>query len=339
MARADLVKKLFSSFKTNDREGFIKTANEIIEDERKKNHSTLAEELRMIISNGTAFASKSVAMLSTANGNGNGKEREAALYEIIYPDKTLSDVVLTEDNRQKIEQIIREFSNWDVLMSNGVYPTRRVLFYGPPGCGKTMTAGAIAAEIGLPLLYVRFDAIISSYLGETAGNIRKVFDFVNGDSYVMLFDEFDAIARSRNDQYEHGEIKRVVNTFLQQIDNFKGRSLVIAATNFEQSLDYAIWRRFDSTLRFDMPDNSEKVRLFNLKLKQFKGSENIIIEFISDMENFSHADVERAALAVIKRCILDGRRMYNKNDVEQAILQQKEMVSLRKTQYQTEANS
>jgi AAA+ superfamily predicted ATPase len=339
MARADLVKKLFSSFKTNDRDGFVKTANEIIEDERKKNHGALAEALRMIMGNGSAFSPKSVSILSAANGNGNGKEREAALYEIVYPDKTLSDVVLTEDNRQKIEQIIREFSNWDVLMSNGVYPTRRVLFYGPPGCGKTMTAGAIAAEIGLPLLYVRFDAIISSYLGETAGNIRKVFDFVNGDSYVMLFDEFDAIARSRNDQYEHGEIKRVVNTFLQQIDNFKGRSLVIAATNFEQSLDYAIWRRFDSTLWFDMPDNSEKVRLFNLKLKQFKGSENIITEFIGDMENFSHADVERAALAVIKRCILDGRRIYNKNDVEQAILQQKEMVLLRKTQYRSEENS
>jgi AAA+ superfamily predicted ATPase len=335
MARADLVKKLFSSFKTNDRDGFVKTANEIIEDERKKNHGALAEELRMIISNGSVFTPKSVTALSTANG----KEREAALYEIVYSDKTLSDVVLTEDNRQKIEQIVREFSNWDVLMSNGVYPMRRVLFYGPPGCGKTMTARAIAAEIRLPLLYVRFDAIISSYLGETAGNIRKVFDFVNGDSYVMLFDEFDAIARSRNDQYEHGEIKRVVNTFLQQIDNFKGRSLIIAATNFEQSLDYAIWRRFDSTLRFDMPDNNERVRLFNLKLKQFNGSENIITEFIGDMENFSHADVERASLAVIKRCILDGRRMYNKNDVEQAIYQQKEMVQLRKTQYHAEANS
>ena len=339
MARADLVKKLFSSFKTNDRECFVKTANEIIEDERKKNHGALADELRMIMSNGSVFAPKSMNALSPSIGNGNGKEREAALYEIVYPDKTLSDVVLTENNMQKIEQIIREFCNWDVLMSNGVYPIRRVLFYGPPGCGKTMTAGAIAAEIGLPLLYVRFDAIISSYLGETAGNIRKVFDFVNGDSYVMLFDEFDAIARSRNDQYEHGEIKRVVNTFLQQIDNFKGRSLVIAATNFEQSLDYAIWRRFDSTLRFDMPGNSERVRLFNMKLKQFKGSENIITEFITEMENFSHSDVERAALSVIKRCILDGRRMYNKNDVEQAILQQKEMVLLRKTQYRAEANS
>ena len=337
MARADLLKKLFSNFKTNDRDGFVRIANEIIEDERKKNHGILADELRMIINNGSTFTPKSVSTLATSHGNGN--ERQPALYEIIYPDKTLSDVVLAETNKAKIDQIVREFSNWDVLMSNGAPPTRRVLFYGPPGCGKTLTAGTIATEIGLPLLYVRFDAIISSYLGETAGNIRKVFDFVNGESYVMLFDEFDAIARSRNDQYEHGEIKRVVNTFLQQIDNFKGRSLIIAATNFEQSLDYAIWRRFDSTLRFDMPDNNARFTLFNLKLKQFKGSDNIITEFLTDMESFSYADVERAALIVIKQCILDGRRMYTKKDVEHAIYQQKELVSLRKTQYRTEANS
>jgi SpoVK/Ycf46/Vps4 family AAA+-type ATPase len=149
----------------------------------------------------------------------------------------LSDVVLPANNSEKINQVICEFSNWDVLLCNGVYPTRRVLFYGPPGSGKSLTAKAMAAELGLPLLYVRFDAIISSYLGQTAANIRKIFDFVKGDSYVILFDEFDAIARSRNDRFEHGEIKRVVNTFLQQIDNFKGRSLIIVATNFESSLD------------------------------------------------------------------------------------------------------
>lgn len=331
MARADLLKKLFSSFRAEDREAFLKVANEIIEDERKKNHGILADELKMIISNGAPFSKKGLSTFSISPAT--DKSRDAQLFEIIYPEKTLSDVVLTKENRQEIEQIIREFSNWDVLMSNGVYPTRRVLFYGPPGCGKTLTANAIASEIGLPLLYVRFDAIISSYLGETASNIRKVFDFVNGDSYVMLFDEFDAIARSRNDQYEHGEIKRVVNAFLQQLDNFKGRSLIIAATNFEKSLDYAVWRRFDSTLKFDMPDNDERVRLFNLKLKQFKGSENIIVEFLPHMANFSHADVERAAFFVMKQCILDGRRMYTKKDVEQAVLQQEKLVSLRKTEY------
>ncbi|MDR2442980.1 MAG: ATP-binding protein [Deltaproteobacteria bacterium] len=345
MARSDLVKKLFINFKTNDRDGFIKAANEIIEDERKKNHATLAEELRRIINFDSISEPKRLSNPSTTFGHGswtgfeNGIEtgtenaRQALLHEIIYPEKTLSDAVLTDSNKQKIEEIIREFLNWDVLTSNGVYPIRRVLFYGPPGCGKTMTAGAIAAELGLPILYVRFDAIVSSYLGETASNIRKVFDSTKGDSYVMFFDEFDAIARSRNDQYEHGEIKRVVNTFLQQIDNFRERSLIIAATNFEQSLDYAIWRRFDSTVMFDMPDNGQKIKLFNLKLKQFKGSEKIISEFITDMENFSHADVEKAALSVIKRCILDGRRMYNKNDIELSVLKQKELVKLRKTQY------
>jgi AAA+ superfamily predicted ATPase len=331
MARADLLKKLFSNYKTGDREGFLKIANEIIEDEKKKNHAILADELRMIISNGTTFPSKGLSTFSTQASN--GMERDAALYEIVYPDKMLADVVMTPRNHEQIEQIIREFTNWDVLMSNGVYPTRRVLFYGPPGCGKTLTASAIASEIGLPLLYVRFDAVISSYLGETASNIRKVFEFAKSDSYLMFFDEFDAIARSRNDQFEHGEIKRVVNAFLQQLDNFKGRSLVIAATNYEQSLDYAIWRRFDSTLKFDMPDNDERVRLFNMKLKQFKGAENIIVEFMPKMENFSHADVEHAAIIVIKQCILDGRRMFTKKDVEQAILQQEQLVSLRKTQY------
>ncbi len=332
MARADLLKKLFSSFKVEDREAFLRVAEEIIEDERKKNHGILANELKTIISTGTSFPKRSLSTFSASASK--TKDYEETLFEIRYPEKTLSDVVLTSENRQQIEQIIREFLNWDVLMSNGVYPTRRVLFYGPPGCGKTLTASAIASEIGLPLLYVRFDAIISSYLGETAGNIRKIFDFVNGDSYVMLFDEFDAIARSRNDQYEHGEIKkRVVNTFLQRIDSFKGRSLIIAATNFEKSLDYAIWRRFHNTLRFDLPDNDEKIRLFNLKLKQFKGSENIIVEFLPHMENFSHSDVEQAAITVMKQCILDGRRMYTKKDIEQAILQQEKLVLLRKTQY------
>jgi len=334
MARADLLKKIFSSYKTDDKESFLKAANEIIEDERKKNHGILADELRAIISNGSLFPKK--GMSSYIPVKQKGKEYDVALFEIIYPDKMLSDVILSSENEQQIEQIIREYSNWDVLISNGVTPMRRVLFYGPPGCGKTLTAKAIASEIGLPLVYVRFDAVVSSYLGETAGNIRRVFDFVNGDSYVMLFDEFDAIARSRNDQYEHGEIKRVVNTFLQQIDNFNGRSLVIAATNFEKSLDYAIWRRFDCTLKFDMPTNNEQIRLFNLRLKQFKGAENIIIEFTEHLKNFSHADVEMAAYTVIKQCILDGRRIYTKKDVEKAIIQQEQLVALRKTQYQEE---
>jgi len=331
MARADLLKKLFSSFKIDDREAFLKVANEIIEDERKKNHGILADDLKMIISNGSSQTKRSLSTYSAAASK--DKEREAALFEIIYPEKYFDDIVTTSHMLHQIKQIIKEFSNWEILLSNGVYPTRRILFYGPPGCGKTLTAQAIASEIGLPLLYVRFDAVISSYLGETASNIRRVFDYAQNDSFVIFFDEFDAIARSRNDSYEHGEIKRVVNTFLQQLDNFKGKSLVIAATNFEDSLDYAIWRRFDNTLRFDMPSDAERAKLFSLKLKQFKGPDYVISEFMGHMADFSHSDIEQVCNTIMKQCILDGRRMYTKKDVEQAVLKQEKLVSLRKTQY------
>ena len=120
MARADLLKKLFSSFKIEDREAFLRVAEEIIEDERKKNHGILANELKTIISTGTSFPKRSLSAFSASESK--TKDHEETLFEIRYPEKTLSDVVLTSENRQQIEQIIREFLNWDVLMSNGVYP-------------------------------------------------------------------------------------------------------------------------------------------------------------------------------------------------------------------------
>jgi SpoVK/Ycf46/Vps4 family AAA+-type ATPase len=242
-------------------------------------------------------------------------------------------LITTNEKLDQLEQIIKEFNNWDVLVSNGVYPTRRVLFYGPPGCGKTLAAQALAAEIGIPMLYVRFDSIISSYLGETASNIRKVFDYAKNDSWVIFFDEFDAIGRSRNDTSEHGEIKRVVNAFLQQIDNYHGRSLIIAATNFEQSLDYAIWRRFDETIRFDMPTNDEKMKLFTLKLKRFKGPDYVLEQYMDKLASFSHSDIEKICQIIMKQCILDGKKLYTKKDIEYAVIKQERIVSLRKTQY------
>lgn len=330
MARADLLKKLFTSHKIGDEGTFMKVALEIIEDERKKNHSILADDLKRILVNGNGQSKRS---LSTYTAISKDKEDGLALFEIIYPEKYLSDLVTGEKMQKELQRIITEFQNWDVLVSNGVSPTRRILFYGAPGCGKTLAAQSIASEIALPMIYVRFDAVISSYLGETASNLRKIFEFAKNDSYLIFFDEFDAIARSRNDSFEHGEIKRVVNTFLQQLDNFKGKSLIIAATNFEESLDYAIWRRFDCTMRFDMPTNDEKKKLFILRLGHLKGADYVFGEYLGEMEGFSHADVEQVANFVKKQCVLEGRKIYSKKDVEQAVLRQKELVALRKTRY------
>lgn len=329
MARADLLKKLFSSFKQDDKEMFYAVASEIVEDEKKKNHGILADDLKLIL-NGN-YQVKKTNMLSS--GTPRDKDKDMPLVEVMYPEKYFSDIIISEDKIEQLEQIIREFNNWDVLVSNGVFPTRRALFYGPPGCGKTLAAQALAGEIGLPMLYVRFDALISSYLGETASNIGKVFDYAKKDSWLIFFDEFDAIGRSRNDSTEHGEIKRVVNAFLQQIDNYKGRSIIIAATNFEQSLDYAIWRRFDETIRFDMPSNDEKMKLFELKMKRFKGPVHVIEQYIKELDSFSHSDIEKLCQIIMKQCILEGKKIYTKKDIEYAVKKQEKNVSLRKTQY------
>lgn len=330
MARADLLKKLFSSFKHDDRELFYKIAREIIEDERKKNHGILADDLKLIL-NGS-FQSPSNISLFTTN-TPKDSDKDAPLVEVIYPDKYFSDLITTDETIGQLEEVVKEFNNWDVLVSNGVFPTRRVLFYGPPGCGKTLAAKTLAAEIGIPMLYVRFDSLISSYLGETSSNIRKVFEYAKNDSWVIFFDEFDAIGRSRSDESEHGEIKRVVNAFLQQIDSYKGRSLIVAATNYEQSLDYAIWRRFDETIRFDMPTNKEKMKLFSLKIKKFKGPDYALEQYLDNLKQFSHSDIERISQIIMKQCILEGKKMYTKKDIEYAVKRQEDIVSLRKTQY------
>jgi AAA+ superfamily predicted ATPase len=331
MARGDLLKKLFSSFKHEDKEGFYKIANEIIEDEQKKNHGILADELRMILFNGNSMYKQRLSTIKPSIPK--DADKDVSLIEVVYPDKYFSDLVLPQGKKEVLESIVREFRNWDILVSNGVFPSRKILFYGPPGCGKTITAHAIACELGIPLLYVRFDAVVSSFLGETASNIRKVFDYAKNDNWVIFFDEFDAIGRSRDDLSEHGEIKRVVNTFLQQLDNFKGRSLIIAATNFERSLDYALWRRFDEILNFELPTSEEKLKLCALSIKRFKGPVQVFEQYLGEMENFSHSDIDKMCQTIMKQCIIDGRRMFTKNDVEFAVRKQSAIVAMRKTSY------
>jgi SpoVK/Ycf46/Vps4 family AAA+-type ATPase len=331
MARGDLLKKLFSSFKHDDKENFYKIANEIIEDERKKNHGILADELRMILFNGNSTYKNTLNTMKSVVPK--DVDKDVSLVEVVYPDKYFVDLVLPQERKILLESIIREFRNWDILVSNGVFPVRKILFYGPPGCGKTIAAHAIACELGIPLLYVRFDAVVSSFLGETASNIRKVFDFAKKDNWVIFFDEFDAIGRSRDDFSEHGEIKRVVNTFLQQLDNFKGRSLIIAATNYEKSLDYALWRRFDEILKFDLPTPEEKLKLCELSIKRFKGPVQVFEQYLGEMENFSHSDIDKMCQIIMKQCILEGRKMFTKHDVEYAVIKQASIVKMRKTSY------
>ncbi|PKM83668.1 MAG: ATP-binding protein, partial [Firmicutes bacterium HGW-Firmicutes-13] len=174
---------------------------------------------------------------ASQNNTPRDKDSLLELYEIVKSDVDLDEVVLPESQKKILKQVIEEQKNSDNLRKHNMTPVNRVLLCGPPGCGKTMTAYALGKELNLPIAYVRLDGLISSYLGQTSTNLRKVFDSVRNQRIILFLDEFDAIAKKRDDTNELGELKRVVTTLLQNFDNMPTNVFLIAATNHDHLLD------------------------------------------------------------------------------------------------------
>ncbi len=320
MARGDLIKELFLSYKRGDNESFIATATVIAEEERKKHHVVLANELTRILKN--TSTSRSPKPSNGLEPLPKDPDRGTPLMEVRWPNQPLDQLVLSNEQRESLGLVLEEFRHWELLEMNGLAASQKMLFCGPPGCGKTATAEAIACEIGLPLLYIRFDAVVSSLLGETSANLRRVFDYAANGSWVILFDEFDAVGRSRDDPTEHGELKRVVNAFLQLLDSFKGRSLIIAATNFEQALDVALWRRFDEVIRFDKPSHEQLIFLLERRLHHLRPPQETLETAATSLLGMSFADAERVCLDVQKRLALEGKRVMTPNLLTSAVQRQ-----------------
>ena len=258
------------------------------------------------------------------------KETGFQLLEMKFSKVLLDDIILTPDNKEKIEDIILEFEQKEILQTYNLNPKTKVLFCGPPGCGKTVTAESIANELQLPLLYTRFDSVISSYLGETATNLRKVFDFAKDGEWVLFFDEFDSIGKSRSIESEHGELKRVVNSFLQLLDNFPRNTMVIAATNYETIIDKALWRRFDEIIYFDMPKKDDIEKFIRLKLRNYSHKELNVESHINNLVGLSYADIERICYEAIKKMVLNGLNTINDSLFEKIILKEKDRRELMK---------
>ena len=331
MTAGNAVRKLVMAHAKGDGQLFQTAATDFISEERRKKHHILADDLERILSNGTAPSK--VEMLTVLRPSGaelpRDKERGSLLLELFEPVYSLGEMIVDERTRAALERVIQEQRRKDLLSSFGMNPVRKILFCGPPGCGKTMAAEALAKELYLPLVLVRFDAVISSYLGETAANLRRVFDFANSRPMVILFDEFDAIGKKRDDVEEHGELKRVVNAFLQMLDSFRGPAITIAATNHEKLLDSALWRRFDEVVMFQPPNEPEIAELLERYLRQI-GTEGVdLAASASTLLGSSHADVKRVAEDAIKFCLLSDSRRVNEGLLNRAINLQKERLTLR----------
>lgn len=308
MANGKLLRQLIRSGAEGDLDAFRGAAKQVIEEERQKHHHLLANDLENIL-DGRRVAPASQALRGLAKTIPQDHERGMPLLSLHEPARSLEDVVLSPQNLSLVNEILREHNREEVLKAHGLRPSDRLLFCGPTGCGKTLTAEVIAGELGRPFAVVRTDSVVSSLLGETAANLRRVFDFVSASPMVALFDEFDALGKEREDASEHGELRRVVNAVLQMLDAYDGRSLIIAATNHEGLLDSAIWRRFEEVLYLKPPTPAQLCRLLTAKLRgvrhEFDVREVVDRNWFKDA---AHADVERVVRRAIKEMVLQGDR-------------------------------
>lgn len=326
--RSDLLKKLFRSYAENNKDKFVEIAHEVIKEEEKKNHHLLAKDLKKIIHfniQNKSYVNNNIYQKYKTNiPIPRDTEKGFPLLEIKENYFNLDDVILFDNLNKKIEYTIEEFKSREILATYGLRPKQKLLFCGPPGTGKTLTSYVISSVLGFPLIYIRFDSIVSSFLGETATNLRKIFDFIEEGEWVVLFDEFDIIGKKRDDPYEHGEIKRVVNNFMQMLDNYKGKSLLISATNHQHLLDTAIWRRFDDILFFDIPDSNLRGQLFNKYLRVLKKSSDLNKSNLSKLtDGFTPADIAQVCEEAQRRAIVMNKIEISYDDIQRAIDEQK----------------
>ena len=317
--------KLFESFVRNDNDLFYKIAWEIIEEERRKKHYLLADHLKRILMENSTFLNMNHHQKFPPVPRDN--EKGFRLLDVKKFFLNWDDVILAKKTEEVLRQIVNELEKESVLATYGLKPKRKILFFGSPGTGKTLTAKVLSSIIGYPLVFVRFESVISSYLGETASNLRKIFDFIEKGKWVVLFDEFDIIGKQRDDPTEHGEIKRVVNNFMLMLENYEGDSLIIAATNHPHLLDIGVWRRFDEIIYFDMPDKERRKKIFEKYLKVLKKEKGIDLDKISEeTEGFSGSDIEQACIDALRKTIVEGRDYIVLPKLKEAILRQKDKI-------------
>ncbi|MGG7034454.1 MAG: AAA family ATPase [Flavobacterium sp.] len=304
MAAADQIKSLIKSFGEDDESRFFSIALQIAATEAKQGHSTFAQELKKLIDQAKKERSLNVIQQKALPLNLPKRELQE-LIEVFQPKINLSDMVLDENVKSSLYKVIKEQEKWQVLKSHNLEPKRKLLLTGAPGTGKTMTAQAIAGELGITVFIIRLDGLMSKYLGESIAKLRLIFDAMNDQRAVYLFDEFDSIGSHRNQSQDIGEIKRVLNSFLINIEKDQSNSIIIAATNLPESLDKALFRRFDEILEYPLPDESHIVEIIKKHTKAYSFSTKVDYKILSKLAlGLNYSEIVRICNDTIKEMIL-----------------------------------
>lgn len=303
MANAEQLKALVKSHIERDDRHFYSVAMQVAAREAKVGHGKLAEELRDMIDAAKARASPDGSdgkLVPLARPRGE----LANLLSVSYPKNRLADMVLDAEMAEQLGRIMKEQKHHSRIREHGLSPRRKLLLVGPPGTGKTMTASVLAGELGIPLFAVRLDALITKFMGETAAKLRQIFDAINEVRGVYFFDEFDAIGSQRGLANDVGEIRRVLNSFLQMIESDQSQSLIVAATNHGEILDYALFRRFDDVIEYRLPTKPQAAKLLQSQLGKFAPKPFPLKAITAKAEGLSYAEIKRAVDESIKEAVM-----------------------------------
>lgn len=315
MPSADQLKALLRAYAQGDDAQFYSVAMQIAAGEARSGHGKLAEELRELIDRARVRVPSGPSPIPIARPRGE----VADLLTVSYPKTRLNDLVLASKTRNILDRVICEHRTVQDIRAHGLAPRKKLLLVGPPGTGKTMTASAIAGELSLPLFTVRLDRLITRYMGETATKLRLVFDAIAQTRAVYLFDEFDSIGSERHLSNDVGEIRRVVNSFLQMVEQDSSDSVIIAATNHPSILDRALFRRFDDIVRYVLPTREEIRTALKAKIAGVRsGSPIHWLRLANLAKGLSYADITRAAEDALKHALIE-RRALTQTDLSAAI--------------------
>lgn len=321
---ADIIKRIVRAIAEGSQSDLDRLAHKVVQSERKTGHRRLADQLENILgetkrrpsNNGHALTDRSAALRDLPQSRRHGEQ----LATLIPREELEHDMVLPPETEQRFARIECEFAARERLGAYGLRPRKTILLYGPPGCGKSLGAKRLAWNTGLPLMKVRFDALISSYFGESAWNLRSIFVSAKDRPCVLLLDECDFIARSRIGSKDIGEAARIVNSLLQLMEEYDAPGLLVATTNIESSLDEALFRRFDDVCLVPLPGPAEIERLLRMTLSSVQVDEHVNWSaMVAELSGSSAAMVVKAARDAAKAAILKGKKTVTQANVHEAV--------------------
>lgn len=296
MARADLLISLIRSGSRGDKVAFRKVAEALAAEERAKGHNILSKRI-----------ANSLASISNGNGHKfstSTAQKENLFYEI-SPERTLQSLFLAKVVREQVRDLIEEQHRSELLHAHNLTARNRILLAGPPGNGKTSLAEALATELMAPLVVIRYEGLIGSYLGETASRLQQIIDYAKTQRCVLFIDEFETIGKERGDTNETGEIKRIVSSLLLQIDSLPDYVVVVAASNHPELLDKAVWRRFQIRLELSTPTRDQISKFITSISERTKTMFGLSPETIAKkLFGANYAEIEEVCLTIVRKTIL-----------------------------------